>query len=59
MDATGGIAAASRELLGRTQPTDFFADYASAHALTHGGDAYAPMRVSLPRFGARLGCSGF
>ncbi len=43
VDPSGGIIPASRELLGRTQPTDFYADYASAHALTHGHDAYAPM----------------
>ena len=44
IDPTGGIAPAGRELLGRTIPTDFYADYASVHALTHGRDAYAPMR---------------
>lgn len=37
----GGLGAAAHELLGRTDPTDFLIDYASAHALTHGLDAYA------------------
>jgi hypothetical protein len=51
-DPSGGIAPAARELLGRAAvPTDFYADYASAHALTHGRDAYAPMRTLFTGLG--------
>lgn len=45
----GGLAAASHELLGRPDPTDFLVDYASAHALTHGLDAYAVARTLIKK----------
>jgi hypothetical protein len=37
----GGLIPAVRELLGRPNRYDYLLDYASAHALTHGADAYA------------------
>lgn len=41
-DAGGGsLVPAIRQLLGLPDRRDFFVDYASAHALTHGRDAYA------------------
>ena len=36
----GGMNAAVRELVGRGDPSDFLIDYASTHALLHGGNAY-------------------
>jgi Glycosyltransferase family 87 len=42
MDATAyGVGVAAHELLGRPGGTDLVVDYAAAHAMTHGGDAYA------------------
>ncbi|HAM02519.1 MAG TPA: hypothetical protein DCQ30_09905 [Acidimicrobiaceae bacterium] len=39
--SSGGLNQTARELVGRGDPSDFLADYASAHALTHGANAYA------------------
>jgi Glycosyltransferase family 87 len=39
--ADGGLVPAVRQLLGRPDIRGFYVDYASAHALTHGKDAYA------------------
>jgi hypothetical protein len=42
MDATAyGVGVATHELLGRPGGTDLAVDYAQAHAMSHGGDAYA------------------
>jgi hypothetical protein len=38
--ARGSLNAASQELLGKSQGTDFLADYPSAHAVVHGGKPY-------------------
>jgi len=38
--SSGGLNASVRELVGRGDPSDFLIDYASAHALVHGGNAY-------------------
>jgi hypothetical protein len=40
-DAGEGLSVAIRQLLGRPDRRDFLLDYASAHALIHGVDAYA------------------
>jgi Glycosyltransferase family 87 len=39
-DAAGGLVPAVRQLLGRPDPRDFYIDYASAHAMLHGLNAY-------------------
>lgn len=48
----GGIGAAAHQLLGKAPGTDFLIDYASAHALIHGDDAYAPSSVLTAKVGS-------
>lgn len=49
--AGGGIGAAAHQLLGKAAETDFLIDYASAHALIHGDDAYAPSSALTKKVG--------
>jgi hypothetical protein len=49
----GGVGAATHQLLGRGGTTDFLVDYASAHAMVHGRDAYAPGSETTEAVGTR------
>jgi hypothetical protein len=56
MDANaGGIGVAMHELLGRDGGTDLLVDYASAHAMTHGKDAYDIAERLFPDVGMSWG----
>jgi hypothetical protein len=50
-DAAGGLAPALRQLLGRPDPRDFYVDYASAHAMLHGQNAYANSNILFKGLG--------
>jgi hypothetical protein len=50
-DTGGGLPPAVRQLLGRADPRDFYVDYASAHAMLHGQNAYANSNILFKGLG--------
>ncbi len=57
-DASGGFVPALRQLLGRVDRRDFYVDYASAHALTHGLDAYDKSSILFHGIGPAWAVNG-
>ncbi|HUP74023.1 MAG TPA: glycosyltransferase family 87 protein [Acidimicrobiales bacterium] len=54
----GSLNAARQQLTGQARSTDFLVDYASAHALVHGGDPYGPIAELTDAAGMRWDLEG-